>query len=109
MNATEHYAQTEPSRAEVDAMHGPVLLEFGTAMSAPCRAAQPGIAKALGDRQGISHLKIEDGPGRPLGHSFRVKLWPTLILLENGQELGRVVRPQQAQAIDQALGETGKN
>jgi hypothetical protein len=57
----------------------------------------------------INHLKIEDGPGRPLGRSFRVKLWPTLILLENGQELGRVVRPQQAQAIDQALGETGKN
>jgi thioredoxin 1 len=44
-----------------------------------------------------------------LGRSFRVKLWPTLILLENGQELGRVVRPQQAQAIDQVLGETGKN
>ncbi|AGA86021.1 Thioredoxin [Stutzerimonas stutzeri RCH2] len=109
MNITEHYAQTEPSRTEVDAMHGPVLLEFGTAWCGHCRAAQPGIAKALADREGINHLKIEDGPGRPLGRSFRVKLWPTLILLENGQELGRVVRPQNAQAIDQALGEMGKD
>ncbi|MEX5452375.1 hypothetical protein WCE15_25600, partial [Stutzerimonas stutzeri] len=27
---TEHYANIEPSRAEVDALEGPVLLEFGT-------------------------------------------------------------------------------
>ncbi|AHY42206.1 thioredoxin [Stutzerimonas decontaminans] len=108
MKITEHYAQTEPSREAVDAMHGPVLLEFGTAWCGHCRAAQPRIAEALADRSGISHLKIEDGPGRPLGRSFRVKLWPTLILLQNGQELGRVVRPEHKHAIDQALGEAGK-
>jgi thioredoxin 1 len=108
MNMTEHYAQTEPSRAEVDAMHGPVLLEFGTAWCGHCRAAQPQIAEALADREGISHLKIEDGPGRLLGRSFRIKLWPTLILLQNGEELRRVVRPQSAQAIEQVLGEAGK-
>jgi len=105
---TEHYANIEPSRAEVDALEGPVLLEFGTAWCGHCRAAQPLLAKALAKRSGISHLKIKDGPGRPLGRSFRVKLWPTLILLENGQELARVVRPQNEQAIAQALGEAGK-
>nr|WP_234461612.1 thioredoxin family protein [Stutzerimonas stutzeri] len=105
---TEHYTPTEPSRAEVDAMRGPVLLEFGTPWCGHCRAAQPLIGQALADRTGISHLKIEDGPGRPLGRSFRVKLWPTLILLENGSELGRIVRPQNQQAIEQALGEAGK-
>ncbi len=108
MEMTEHYANIEPSRAEVDALEGPVLLEFGTAWCGHCRAAQPLLAKALAKRSGISHLKIEDGPGRPLGRSFRIKLWPTLILLENGQELARVVRPQNEQAIAQALGEAGK-
>ena len=81
MEMTEHYANIEPSRADVDALEGPVLLEFGTARCGHCRAAQPLIGKALADRSGITHLKIEDGPGRPLGRSFRVKLWPTLILL----------------------------
>ncbi|WP_278401154.1 thioredoxin family protein [Stutzerimonas kunmingensis] len=108
MNMTEHYVQNEPSRTEVDAMQGPLLLEFGTAWCGHCRAAQPLLAKTLAERSGICHLKIEDGPGRPLGRSFRVKLWPTLILLKNGQELARVVRPLNEQAIEQALGETGK-
>ena len=31
---TEHYANIEPSRADVDALEGPVLLEFGTAGAA---------------------------------------------------------------------------
>ena len=67
MEMTEHYANIEPSRAHVDALEGPVLLEFGTAWCGHCRAAQPLIGKALADRSGITHLKIEDGPGRPLG------------------------------------------
>ena len=41
----------------------------------------------------LEHLKIEDGRGQPLGRSFKVKLWPTLVLLHGGQELARVVRP----------------
>lgn len=85
MEMTEHYANIEPSRADVDALEGPVLLEFGTAWCGHRRAAQPLIGKALADRSGITHLKIEDGPGRPLGRSFRVKLWPTLILLSRAR------------------------
>ncbi|MCQ4324328.1 thiol reductase thioredoxin [Stutzerimonas stutzeri] len=109
MVMNEHYAPIEPTRAEVDAMDGPVLLEFGTPWCGHCRAAQPLLAAALAGRAGIRHLKIEDGPGRPLGRSFRVKLWPTLILLEKGQELARVVRPESERAVEQALGEAGKH
>ena len=37
-------------------------------------------------------------PGRAgvLGRSFRVQLWPTLILLKDGQEVARGVRPSDA-------------
>jgi thioredoxin 1 len=51
----------------------------------------------------VRHLKIEDGPGRRLGRSFRVKLWPTLIVFKDGQELARLVRPATAAALDEAL------
>jgi thioredoxin 1 len=38
-----------------------------------------------------------------LGRSFRVKLWPTLIFLNRGREVARLVRPVEAGAIEQAL------
>ena len=41
----------------------------------------------------VRHVKIEDGRGRPLGRSFRVKLWPTLVFRRDGQTLRQVARP----------------
>jgi len=97
------YEPEAPSRAEVDALSGATLLEFGTDWCGWCRGAQPFIDAALAARPGLRHLKIEDGPGRALGRSFKVKLWPTLILLRDGQELARVVRPGGQDAIAEAL------
>lgn len=48
----------------------------------------------------VRHLKIEDGPGRPLGRSFGIKLWPTLVFLRDGTEVARVVRPTHAEQIE---------
>jgi thioredoxin 1 len=99
-----YLSQTEaPTRAEVDAMKGLVLLEFGTDWCGHCRAAQPAIAEALSQYANWRHIKIEDGPGHPLGRRFRVKLWPTLVLLRDGQETGRLVRPTNASDISNAL------
>ena len=99
-----YLSETEaPTRAEVEALSGLTLLEFGTDWCGHCRAAQPAIAEVLPEHSGWRHLKVEDGSGRPLGRSFRVKLWPTLILLKDGQEVTRLVRPTQAQDIRQAF------
>ena len=92
-----------PTRAEVDALAGLTLLEFGSAACGHCRAAQPAIGAALEQRAPLRHVRIEDGPGRALGRSYRVRLWPTLIFLRDGQEVGRVVRPTQATDIETEL------
>lgn len=97
------HAQTEPTRAEVDAMAGATVLEFGANWCGWCRSAQPLIEQALADHPDVRHIKVEDGPGRPLGRSFRVKLWPTLIFVKDGQELARVVRPGQAVQLSEGL------
>ena len=45
----------------------------------------------------MRHIKIEDGPGRRLGRSFRVKLWPTLVFLRDGHIVRQAVRPSAAE------------
>lgn len=97
------YAVDAPERAEIDALPGPLLLEFGTGWCGHCRAAQPLIEAALRDHPGLRHVKVEDGPGRRLGRSFRVKLWPTLVLLRDGREIERLVRPDDAAQLAAAL------
>lgn len=97
------YAVDAPQRAEIDALPGPLLLEFGTGWCGHCRAAQPLIEAALRDFPGLRHVKVEDGPGRRLGRSFRVKLWPTLVLLRDGREIERLVRPDDAGQVAAAL------
>jgi thioredoxin 1 len=103
LSASPPYSAAQPSRADIDALAGPVVLEFGTNWCGYCRAAQPLIATALAAHPGVHHIKIEDGSGRPLGRSFRVRLWPTLVFLDAGQELARLVRPADIGAIERAL------
>jgi thioredoxin 1 len=93
----------EPTRLAVDALPGPVVVEFGTAWCGHCLAAQPLLETAFAAFPHVRHIKIEDGRGRPLGRSFRVKLWPTLVFLRDGAEAARVVRPTDTDAIAQGL------
>ncbi len=97
------YEATQTTRAEVDSFAAPVVIEFGTSWCGHCMAAQPLIESAMADYPALRHLKVEDGPGRPLGRSFRVKLWPTLIFMVGGQEVARLVRPASAGEISSAL------
>jgi len=92
-----------PSRADVDALRGLTLLEFGTDWCAHCQVAQAAVAQALAQHSAWHHLRVEDGAGRALGRSFRVKLWPTLVLLRNGQEIERLVRPTLSADVAAAL------
>lgn len=83
----------EPTREEIDRTDGPVLVEFGASWCPHCQALAPALAGLLRDYPAVRHIKVEDGPGRPLGRSFRVKLWPNLVFLRDGRVVRQLARP----------------
>ncbi len=99
------YQLEQPERSEIDAATGPLVLAFGTQWCGYCIAAERHISAALADHPDVPVIGVEDGPRRPLGRSFRVKLWPTLVFLRDGVEVGRVVRPTRRTPLDEALGQ----
>lgn len=103
MPMTTTYLEREPVREDIDALDEPAVLEFGSPYCGFCLSAQPILAAAMESHPGVRHLKIADGRGRRLGRSFRIKLWPTLVFLDNGQEVSRLVRPSDTHSISQAL------
>jgi thioredoxin 1 len=103
MTTPTAYSPKAPTRAELDALPGVTVVEFGTNWCSICQGAQASIRQALAPHAELRHLKIEDGPGRPLGRSFKVKLWPTLVFMRDGAEVARVVRPTGAAEIADAL------
>lgn len=49
---------------------------------------------------GVRYRSVEDGKGRPLGRSFRVKLWPTFVFLRDGQVVRQMARPSPRELRD---------
>ncbi|MEZ5626359.1 MAG: thioredoxin family protein [Rhodocyclaceae bacterium] len=97
------YLDTPIRRTDIDAFDTPAVLDFGTNWCGYCQGAAPRILAALARHPNVQHLRIEDGPGRRLGRSFGIKLWPTLVFLQRGQEVARLVRPDDDDALEQAL------
>jgi thioredoxin 1 len=103
MSIDRDYDKPEPTRAEVDAWGGPAVLEFGAGWCPYCQGAQPAIEEALADYPQVKHVKVGDGKGKPLGRSFTVKFWPTLVFLKDGREVARAVRPTDVAEIRRGL------
>ena len=100
------YEEDAPTFEQVSALVGDTILEFGTPWCGYCQAAQPAVHEVLIEYSEISHIKVYDGKGKRLGRAFRVKLWPTFILLHNGNEVARLVRPVHADEIRQLLAQS---
>lgn len=103
MTQVKDYQQDAISSEQVIDSKGFLLLEFGTNWCGHCIGAQAHIVTALAAYPDLQHIKEEDGPGRRLGRIFRIKLWPTLVLLKDGEEVNRVVRPTSEKAIAELL------
>jgi thioredoxin 1 len=87
------YSEETLTIEQVHDMRNDTILEFGAPWCSHCQIAQPMLENVLASQPELSHIKFYDGKGNPVGRAFNVKLWPTLILLRNGKEVGRLIRP----------------
>jgi thioredoxin 1 len=97
------YSEDAPTFEQVSELTDIAVLEFGAPWCGHCMAAEPAVQETLTEQSNLLHIKIYDGKGKKLGRAFRVKLWPTLILLRDGKEVARLVRPTQADEVRQLL------
>lgn len=98
------YSETAPELETIEQSTGPLILEFGNDWCGYCQDAQFYIEKVIGTAANSApHIKVADGKGKRLGRAFKVKLWPTLIFLLDGKEIGRVVRPHSTLEISDEL------
>lgn len=97
------YTEEAFTLEQISELPGDALLEFGAPWCEHCQAAKSAINEVVNEHPGLRHIKIYDGKGKRLGRGLRVKLWPTLILLREGHEVDRLVRPLRADEIRQLM------
>jgi thioredoxin 1 len=97
------YSEETFTLDQIGELSGDTLLEFGAPWCGHCQAATPAIKEALSEHSELRHIRIYDGKGKRLGRAFKVKLWPTLILLHEGKEVDRLVRPLKADEVRQLI------
>jgi thioredoxin len=97
------YSEEAFTFEQISESSGDVLLEFGAPWCGHCQAASPAINEVVSEHSELRHIKIYDGKGKRLGRMFKVKLWPTLILLHDGKEVARLVRPLRSDEVRQLI------
>jgi len=97
------YRENAPTIEDVEGWTGYAILEFGASWCGHCQSAESVIKDVLVDHLQLPHIRIADGKGKKLGRIFKVKLWPTLVLLKDGQEVARLVRPTDTTEVQNLL------
>lgn len=103
ISSNAEYAEETFTFAQISKLSGDTLLEFGAPWCGHCQAASSAINEVVSEHSGLRHIKIYDGKGKRLGRAFKVKLWPTLILLHDGNEVARLVRPLRSDEVRELM------
>jgi thioredoxin len=83
---TFHRDVTEASRQR------PILVDFWAEWCAPCLVLAPVLEQVchdMQDRIGLAKLEVDDGENMKLAGHYRVRGFPTVMLVNHGEEIAR--------------------
>lgn len=77
----------------VQASHDtPIVVDFWADWCAPCHAIAPHLSKVingLGGEVRLAKVEVDEGENMKLAGHYRLRGFPTIMLFQQGQELGR--------------------
>lgn len=80
-----------------------VLLKFGAVWCAPCKQMQPILEKLEKDVNSIDMYSVDIDSGSELVNKFNISSVPTIIILNGGVEVKRIVGFQPYQKLKQFI------
>lgn len=86
----------------------PVLVDFWADWCAPCLVIAPVLERVLDDLNGavrLAKLEVDEGENMKLAGHYRVRGFPTVILFQDGQELGRFSGARPGNWVHRFIGE----
>ena len=70
----------------------PILVDFWAEWCAPCMVIAPvleRVCRELQDRIGLAKLEVDQGDNMKLAGHYRVRGFPTIMLVNHGEEVAR--------------------
>lgn len=105
----DHIEHLDPTAlSALTAAPGVVLVDFTAERCAPCRAMQPILAALATEYARFARIVAVDCDREPeLAEQFLVRSMPTMVVLRDGREVGRLIgsRPRRvvAELLDRAI------
>lgn len=90
-------------QAQVLRAAGPVLLVFGASWCPACRRLDPVLDQLSVQRPGLIVASVDIDTAPELANRFAIRSVPTLLLMQQGRETGRLVGPGGAGGILELL------
>ena len=84
----------------------PVMVDFWAPWCTYCRRIEPALEKLADSREDILIVKVNSDEEPDLAQQERIEVIPTLVVYQNGYDLGSVVAPDSRRSIEQFLDET---
>ena len=84
----------------------PVMVDFWAPWCTYCRRIDPVLDKLADSREDILIVKVNIDEEPDLARQERIEVIPTLVIYQNGYDLGSVVAPDSKRSIEEFLEET---
>lgn len=79
------------------------LMKFWAPWCHPCLAMQPTVDRALTENEHIKFVSVNIDEDVEAAREYRIRQIPTLLLIENNNEIGRLVGNQSMERVKEFL------